>query len=249
MESMLLPIEVSPAAAVGLIVLSYFTSTLTAAAGIGGGIVLISVMASFLPPATVLPVHGVVQLGSNAGRTALMWKHVSPRITVLFVAGAVVGVAVAAWIFVGLSTETLQLLLALFILFSLWTPKFKPSNLPEPGFVVVGAVATFCTMFVGATGPLVATFMSTERLQRHGVVATAAACLSSQHVLKIVAFGILGFHFLPWVPLLAAMIASGFLGTLTGRRVLDHIPERIFAQLFRVVISLLALRLLWVALS
>lgn len=33
-------------------------------------------MASFLPPLIVLPVHGVVQFGSNAGRTWLMRRHI-----------------------------------------------------------------------------------------------------------------------------------------------------------------------------
>ena len=69
---MLLPPDVSALAGIGLVALSLFTSALTAAAGIGGGLVLLSVMASFLPPIVVIPTHGVVQLGSNAGRAVLL---------------------------------------------------------------------------------------------------------------------------------------------------------------------------------
>ncbi len=236
-------------AALGLVILSYFTSALTATAGIGGGIALISVMATFLPPATVLPVHGVVQLGSNVGRTYLMRHYIDVPITILFALGALVGVAVAALIFVSLSTRTLQLLLAAFILFAVWTPRLRASRIPPRGFLLVGALATFCTMFVGATGPFVAAFMSTERLQRHGLVATTAACLSLQHALKIIAFGLLGFAFLSWIPLVTAMIATGFLGTLTGRRLLDRMPERAFVIVFKAVMTVLALRLLWSALA
>ena len=245
----LLPPEVSPAFALGLIVVSYFTSALTALVGVGGGIFLISVMASFLPPAIVIPLHGVVQLGSNTGRAVLMRRDINRRIAIYFAVGAVVGVAIAAKVFVTLSTQTLQLLLGLFILFAIWTPKFKASNIPLAGFPLVGAFATFCTMFVGATGPFIAAFLSPERLQRHGVVATAAACMCTQHGLKIIAFGFLGFQFLPWLPVVAAMIASGFLGTLSGRHLLNRIPERVFVRVFRIVVSLLALRLLWSALA
>ena len=245
----LLPPELTPAAAFGLVILSFFTSALTTIASVGGGIALISVMASFLPPAIVLPVHGVVQLGSNAGRTVLMRRHIDRPIVVRFAAGAVLGVIIATQLFVALSTQTLQLLLGLFILFSIWTPKLKPSHVPLNGFFAVGMVSTFCTMFVGAVGPFVASFMPAERLQRHGLVATNAACLSTQHVLKIFAFGYLGFAFAPWVPVLLAMVMSGFLGTWAGSHLLNRLPERTFLVLFKTVITLLAIRLLYAALT
>lgn len=243
-----LPPEVTPSFAASLIVLSYFTSVLTAVAGVGGGIFLISVMASFLPPAIVIPIHAVVQLGSNGGRAMLMRRDIDWPIALYFAVGAILGIAIAAKLFVALSTETLQLLLGLFILISIWTPRLKASNIPLKSFPLVGAVATFCTMFVGATGPFIAAFLSPQRLGRHKVVATAATCMITQHILKIVAFGFLGFQFSPWLPIVAVMIASGFLGTLSGRSLLDRIPEHVFVQVFRLVVTLLAVRLLWVAL-
>ena len=60
----MLPAELSPAA---LVVLSFFTSGLTAISGLGGGVVMVTVMASVLPVVSVLSVHGFVQLGSNGG--------------------------------------------------------------------------------------------------------------------------------------------------------------------------------------
>ena len=55
--------------------------------------------------------------------------------------------------------------------------------------------------------------------------------------------------FLPWAPLLAAMIGAGFLGTMLGRRVLDRLPHEVFARIFKIVLTLLALRLLYAAAS
>ena len=244
-----LPPEVTPGFALVLIVLSYFTSALTAIAGVGGGIFLISVMASFLPPSIVIPIHAVVQLGSNGGRAAIMRRDIDWRIAIYFALGALIGIVIAALVFVALTTETLQLLLGLFILISIWTPKLKASDIPLKAFPLVGAVVTFCTMFVGATGPFIAAFLSPEKLGRHKVVATAASCMITQHILKIAAFGYLGFYFLPWLPIVAVMIVTGFLGTLSGRRALENIPEHIFVHVFRLVLTLLALRLLWSALT
>ena len=38
-----------------------------------------------------------------------------------------------------------------------------------------------------------------------------------------------------------------FLGFLVGRRLLDHVPERLFRIVLKVILTLLALRLMWVA--
>lgn len=243
----ILPPDVSTLAAVGLVALSLFTSALTAAAGIGGGLVLISVMASFLTPVVVIPVHGVVQLGSNAGRGILMRQHIDRGIFWPFALGSILGIALGAKLFVALPTPVLQTILGAFVLACVWLPKLEASKIPYRGFTLVGMVGSFCTMFVGATGPFIASFISPERLQRHAVVATHAACMCVQHSLKVVAFGFLGFAFLPWLPLLAAMIVAGFLGTVIGKRLLDHIPHRIFARAFKIVLTVLAVRLLYSA--
>ena len=252
MESLaasLLPPGVSELAAVALVALSLATSALTAAAGIGGGLVLLSVMASFLPPVIVIPIHGVVQLGSNAGRAALLREHIDRRILVPFALGSVLGIVVGAKLFVALPTPVLQVILGLFILACVWLPKLKAARIPDRGFSVVGLVGSFCTMFVGATGPFVASFITPERLPRHAVVATHAACMTVQHSLKVIAFGFLGFAFVPWVPLLAAMVGAGFLGTMLGKRLLDRLPHDIFARVFKIILSVLALRLLYAAAS
>ena len=249
LAALLLPPDVSPLASIGLVALSLFTSALTAAAGIGGGLVLLSVMASFLPPIVVIPIHGVVQLGSNAGRAVLLRQHIDRGILLPFVLGSVLGIALGAKLFVALPTSVLEIILGLFILACVWLPKLKASRIANRAFVLVGAVGSFVTMFVGATGPFVASFITPERLERHAVVATHATCMTVQHSLKVAAFGFLGFAFLPWVPLLAAMIAAGFLGTMLGRRLLDRLPHHIFARAFKIILTVLALRLLYAAAS
>jgi uncharacterized membrane protein YfcA len=240
---------VSGLAAVGLVLLALATSALTAAAGIGGGLVLLSVMASFLPPVIVIPIHGVVQLGSNAGRAALLRGQIDRRILVPFALGSVLGIVVGAKLFVALPTPILQIILGVFVLACVWLPKLETAHIPDRAFSVVGIVGSFCTMFVGATGPFVASFITPERLPRHAVVATHAACMTVQHTLKVIAFGLLGFVVVPWLPLLAAMIGAGFLGTMLGKRLLDRLPHEVFAQAFKIILSVLALRLLYAAAS
>ena len=149
----LIPPELSMLSAAGLVVLSFITSMLTAAVGIGGGLLLLTVMVSFLPPIIVLPVHGVIQLGSNGGRMAVMRQHVDWRIWSFFAIGSILGVILAGQVFINLSLEALRAVLGLFVLYAVWTPKLKPSNITLKGYTLVGIGTTFITMFVGATGP------------------------------------------------------------------------------------------------
>ena len=245
----LIPPELSMLSATGLVALSFIASTLTAAVGIGGGLLMLTVMVSFLPPIIVLPVHGVIQLGSNGGRMAVMRQHVDWRILGFFAIGSILGVILAGQVFINLSLEVLRAVLGLFVLYAVWTPKLRPSNIGLKGYTLVGIGTTFITMFVGATGPLVSSFLSPEKLGRERMVATLASCMTIQHGLKGIAFGVLGFYFQPWIPVIVVMIASGFLGTLLGRRILKGLPERLFSRLFRIVLTLLAGRLLYLAIT
>jgi uncharacterized membrane protein YfcA len=239
----LVPPDIDAASALALMALSFIASAMTGALGIGGGVLMLMVMAQLLPPAVLLPVHGVVQVGSNLGRAVLMRADIARPLVPFFVAGSLAGVAIGAQIVVSLPRSVLLGLLGSFILWSIWTPKLRPANLPAPWFTLVGLVSAFCTMFVGATGALVAAFLVPDPLTRHQVVATNAAFMTMQHGLKVGAFTALGFAFLPWLPMLATMIALGFVGTIIGRRLLDRTPGPRFALGFKLVLTALALKI------
>ncbi|MGE0315166.1 MAG: sulfite exporter TauE/SafE family protein [Lautropia sp.] len=245
----LVPAALTPVSMGLLLLASMLTSAVAAAFGIGGGVGMIAVLLTALPPTVVVPLHGVIQAGSNLGRAITMRADISRSIVPVFAAGSLVGVGAGSLLVVNLPTRVLQVVLGLFILWSLWFPGLKASRIPDRGFFWVGAGASFCTMFLGATGPLIGAFWNVEKLGRKGVVATHAACMSVQHVFKVAAFVALGFVFAPWIPFLAAMIAAGFVGTLLGKRVLSRLPERVFAGIFKGVLSLLALELLRSALT
>ena len=178
---------------------------------------------------------------------ALLPPEVSVLAALGLVALSLATSALSAKLFVALPTPVLQAILGLFILTVVWLPKLNASHIPNPGFTLVGIVGSFSTMFVGATGPFVASFITPDRLPRHALVATHATCMTVQHTLKVAAFGFLGFAFLPWAPLLAAMIGAGFLGTMLGRRMLDRLPHQVFARAFKLILTVLALRPLYAA--
>ena len=75
------------------------------------------------------------------------------------------------------------------------------------------------------------------------------ACMTAQHLLKVVAFGVLGFAFGPYVVLIAGLIAFGFLGTIAGKRLLMKIDEALFKKVLNAILIVLSLRLIWAGFS
>lgn len=226
----------------GLAMLSFVASFITVAFGIGGGAVMLAVMAVLLPAAAIIPVHGLVQLGSNAGRLSLMVRHVQRGVLPAFVIGAVLGVAVGGSMVVQLPAGAIQLGVGLFIL---WSVFFRPPAFLRNSAGLTGVFSSFLTMFFGGTGPFVATFVRAQELDRMRHVATHAALMTIQHLLKILVFGLLGFAFAQWIGFVALLIGAGFLGTVVGRHVLTKIDERRFGLALDTVLTLLALRLIW----
>ena len=246
MTELLLPEGMSPLIGAGLVVVSFLTSLLTAAFGIGGGVAMVAVLASLLPPAALIPVHAVIQVGSNAGRMLIMRAHIDWPVWGVFLVGTVVGVAIGGLIAVDLPPAAIQIAVGLFIL---WTIFFKPPLFLRHSAWLAGGFSSVLTMFFGATGPFVAAYLKTRGYDRMTQVGTHAACMTAQHFLKILAFGVLGFAFGPYIPLIVGMIGAGFLGTIVGRRILMKIDEAFFKRVLNAILILLSLRLIWAGVS
>jgi uncharacterized membrane protein YfcA len=239
----ILPPALDQWGALALIALSAFTSALSAAVGIGGGVTLLAAMTFVIPVPALIPVHAVVQLGSNVGRLAILLKAVAWRLLAPFLAGGLIGAAAGGALVTDLPEAILLLVIGVFVTMMAWL-KVPPLGRAERGVIAAGgAASTMLTMFVGATGPFVITLFRQSALSHRAIVATNAAAMSVQHVLKIVVFGVLGFSYAEWVPLIAAMIAAGFAGTVVGARYLSRVPEQSLKTALKLVLTVIGIQL------
>jgi len=230
-----------PAAAL-LVTASFFTSMLTATLGLGGGVMMIALMSVVWPATVAVPVHGVVQFGSNVGRSFTRRAHLHWRFIGWFTLGGIAGSIAGGHVAASLPDHLFKLAIGCFVLYAAWGPKPKAAVRSPWVITAAGVVTSALGMLVGGAGPLVAGLLQGFR-DRREIIGTHALLMSMQHVLKTLVFVGLGFVFTPYVPLLAAMIASGFAGTLVGGRLLDKLPERSFRIAFRIVLTLIALDL------
>lgn len=230
---------------IALCLMSFLTSAVSAAFGLGGGAALLAVMASVMPPLAIIPTHAVVQVGSNFFRAVMLWRHILYRWMPPFVIGTVIGAAIGGQVVFALPKYALQAIIGVFVLYAVWGPPVRAMQPSRTTFGVVGALASFATMFAGATGPLIAPFIKASTNERMMTVSTHAAFMSWQHGVKILTFGFLGFAFGPYIPLMIAMIVFGIVGTWSGKFILVWMNEKIFRWGFNLVLTVLALRLLF----
>lgn len=225
-----------------LLATSFIASLITVALGIGGGGLLLAIMATLVPPAALIPVHGVVQLGSNAGRAGMLLRHIAWTALPGFVIGSLIGCAIGGVVVVELPPSVVQIGIGVFVIYNVFT---KPPRWLSRWPWLTGGVSSFLTMFFGATGLFVANYTKSLALPRHDHVATHAALMTVQHGLKVVIFGLLGFAFGAWALVIVALIVAGLAGTLTGRHVLNRMSDHGFKRALDVILVLISLRLIW----
>lgn len=230
-----------------LIGAAFFTSVLSGILGMAGGTLLLMIMAQFFPPMVLIPLHGVVQFGSNSSRALFSFKSIHQNIVVSFIFGAITGAIIGSQFLVSLPEGLSRIILGSFILLMTWMPEFKSVPRVPGKFFFVGLITCFLSLFIGATGPLQAPFFLREGLKKEALVATKAACQTAQHFLKVSAFMALGVSLSPYLFLLCGMLLAVFAGAFTGKLILHRTSEGVFLLFFKLVITILALRMLAVA--
>jgi len=239
--------DVGPLLFAGLTAASLVTAFIGVYTGAAGGVILLALMALTMSPAALIPVHTVVMLGAGITRTMIMWRHVMRATVLPFIVGAAIGAATGARVFVSLPTSTLLGILGAFVLLVTWMPRLGRIGAERGRFLVLGFGVTFLGIFVSATGTLLAPFVASAAPERRNHAATLGALMLTSHLAKLVAFGFIGVAIGKFLPLMAAMIVAGAVGNWLGEIALMRTSEQRFRLIFQLVLTALALRLLWSA--
>ncbi|MCP4431009.1 MAG: sulfite exporter TauE/SafE family protein [Gammaproteobacteria bacterium] len=225
---------------------AFGTSILTAITGVGGGMTLIAIMPGLLPAPAIIPVHGVVQLFSNSSRAFFGWQHIHWGFTTAFVCGAFIGGLLAARLTLEINLKYSPLLIAAYILFSVWGPKLQFKKAPRGEFFTIGLCQTGLSMIVGATGPLGQASLLSKGLQRDALVVTAALMTTFTHLIKILLFGIIGFTFISYWQLITGMSIGVIVGAYIGTHIRYRIAEHLYREILKWLLTILAIRIILV---
>ncbi len=223
------------------------TAIISGVIGMGGGILLLTLMTFVLPYQIIIPIHGIAQLVSNSSRTFFLRQNINKSFFFSFLAGIPIGTYLAYNILsLALNEKYYFLMLTILICYVLFKPKKLPTiKLTPLGWFILGIVASTLSPLLGATGPMLAIFYVRDDLPKEEIIATKAAQQILLHLVKIPLFISLGFQYFAHIPTIAVMTASAVLGTYLGVNILKRIDEQFFKIIFRSVLFLTALRLLY----
>jgi uncharacterized membrane protein YfcA len=216
-----------------ILIATLATAFLSSIFGMLGGLILMGILASILPIASAMVLHGLIQLISNGyrawlNRNDIVWTIV----TTLFIGNLL---AITGLAFVAFLPDRITVLLALGLLpYIAWA---LPKNLAldvgkKPVGLLAGVVVVTTNLLAGVGGPILDVFFQRVQLTRHQVVATKAVAQALGHVSKVIFYGgfaaSAGQQDWPTLWLLWAAIIASITGTTLGKRVLDKMQDKTF---------------------
>jgi len=225
-------------------VITFLTSTVAGVVGIGGGMMLIVILPSFLPLNALIPIHGLTQVSSNLSRAIFGYKDVKVEVIPKFLLGSLLGIGFFMGILSFISLEYVPLFIGIYILLSLWSAKFNEKIKRYENYYLAGFFQTGLSMVVGATGPLTMTLLLKDYKDKHIVVATGAALMSITHILKVFVFMYFGFVFFDYIGVIVAMIIGAVAGSWAGTQLRDKIDGKKFVIILKVLLSALAINVI-----
>tara|TARA_Y100000994_G_C15691685_1_gene441781 strand:- start:569 stop:1252 length:684 start_codon:yes stop_codon:yes gene_type:complete len=223
----------------------------------GGGIILLGIMAIIIPEGyMVIALHGIIQLISNTTRTYVFRNHLKNKLIKEFSIGALIGAALSGLIIFLLiqfynvnsaseiKVDFLKPIIGIFIIWYLFLKGPKKEKISK-SFVKVGGISGLASVFVGATGPLIAPFFLKSNLTKENIIANKAACQMITHCTKIPLFiYFFNMNYINEYQILLPLICAVFIGTNFGKYILKMIPEELFKKLFKTALFLIAIRLI-----
>jgi len=194
--------------------------------------------------ATLIPLHGSIQLANNFSRTLVyreffQWKLIK-NILISTMFGAVIGI----YLFGTLPENLLVMVIAATILFLTWAPLDSLIFSVMKNDWFCGFISGFAGIFVGANGPLVTAYLRTKNLSPEVLVANHGAIMIFQHGIKIILFAsFFNFMILDYFIFILILALTGYAGAILGRRLISKVPFKSFNIILKVFLTLLAFSL------
>ena len=240
-----------------LVISAFITSSISAVIGMGGGIILLGIMAIMIPDGyMVIALHGIIQMVSNGTRTWVFKENLKKNIIIEFFFGAIIGLSLSAIIVYSImiyydvslanqiKLDFLKPIIGIYIIWYLYL-KGQKKEQKNKLFIIVGFISGLSSIFVGATGPLIAPFFLNKDLSKENIIANKAACQVISHIGKIPIFiYFFNVDYIGQYNLLLPLIFVVYIGTNIGKLILSSVSEATFKLLFKVCLTVIALRLI-----
>lgn len=228
-----------------IVIGSFIAAVCNAAFGNGGAMIVLAATSAVLPIVAIVPIHSTLLIGSTASRVVVFREHIRWRIAGPFLVGSVIAVAIASRLYVELPERVIAIAIATLMLIAIWLPTISWRPRIAHPWGIVGFVHSFLsTLF--AYGAVLHSVILHAGLGRREVVGTMGAALTGMAIFKITGYAANGFDYRPYLVVITLSVLSAFAGTWIGRLLIDRISERTFRVAFRLLVTITALRLMYI---
>ncbi|MFI9201177.1 TSUP family transporter [Streptomyces sp. NPDC053048] len=216
--------------AVLVVAATFATSVLSAVAGFGGGVLLLSVFIAVFGTRDAVAILTVAQLASCVGRVWFNRAEVDGRLVRTFAVGAVPAAAAGAVLFSIVSAPVLTRVIGGLVLVMVAWRRWRPRGLrlDDTAFVLVGAASGFGSALTGAAGPMVAPFLLARGLVRGAYIGTEAAAALLMHLVKLVVFAAVAVLTPTGALTGLALAPASAAGAWAGKKITDRLPTAAF---------------------
>lgn len=241
--------EFFDATIITIMLTSLLASAFSVAFGFGGVFVLIGGMTLVIPMEAILPLQAAGMMSSMLARMFLLRTHIDWSYVKTFFIGCLFGTVLGAMLYTSLPTRTVALALALVMFLAAWAPKASFRLKLPHAEIIVGGIHSFLSTAFSFGGFMQAAIFRNNSFNRMQVTATIAACSCAMTLIKIPAYAGFGFDYAPYVGVILACWVMAIPGTWVGRHFLNRMPETVFRYGFKAMLTLVGLRLVWIAIS
>ena len=221
-----------------LLLCGWLAATVSGAAGFGGALLLLPVLTFTVGVKAAVPILTVAQLLGNLSRAGFGWRDIRWRPALIFSAGAVPASVIGARLFVDLPSALILRLIGVFLLVvvALRHTTLGKRRVPESLLAPAGAAVGFLSAIAGSAGPLGAAVFLGLHLPPQAYVASEAVTAVLMHLTKTITYG----RYAAMTPgdLLQGIALGGSLvvGSWTGRKLIERLPEKGFAVLVEILL-------------
>jgi uncharacterized protein len=227
---------------------SFLAAVCNAVFSNGGAMIILAITSTVLPVAAIVPIHSTLLIGSTTSRAIMFRHHIDWRIAGPFLIGSVLAVAIAARIYAELPESIIAAAIGVVMLIAIWLPGIRWRPTFRHPWVIVGFIHSFfSTLF--AYGALLHAVILHTGLRRRAIVGTMAASLTGMGLFKIAGYAWHGFDYAPYLQVIACSLVAAFIGTWIGKHLIERISEALFRVVFRLLVTVMAFRMLYVAIA
>jgi len=219
-----------------IFICTFVAFSLSMVCGGGAGLLLMPVLAAYLPATQVPAALSIGTASSSVSRIVLFYKKIDWKIVSWFLPAAVPAAFLGAWLLRYLNPLYLEIMMGIFLVVNL-PMIFRKARADEkkhqPHFILIaiGFLAGFLSGLTGAVGLLFNRFYLRYNLSKEQIVATRAANEVVLHIIKLIlyySFGLLTTKVL----IIGLIIAlAGLLSTWFMKWGLQKITEVLFRRI------------------